>query len=170
MAVAGVQVTVMEDENESGIRKVEVERALRETKVGRAPRVDGVKAEILKEGGVIVMEWLVRLFNICFVLSMVPVDWVLAIIVPLFKGKGDVFECRNDRGISLLSVEGKVYGRVLINRIRDRTERVISEVQSVFRRGRGCVDQILIVRQIYEKYLGNGKDVYFAFLDFRESI
>ena len=32
-----------------------------------------------------------------------------------------MYECSNFRGISLLSVVGKVYGRVLINRIRDKT-------------------------------------------------
>ena len=74
-----------------------------------------------------------------------------------------MYECSNFRGISLLSVVGKVYGRVLINRIRDKTENVISEVQGGFRRGRGCTDQIFTVRQICEKYLGKGKDVYFAF-------
>ena len=58
-------------------------------------------------------------------------------IVPLYKDKGDVYECINTREISLLSVVGKVYGRVLINRIRDRTDGVISEVQCGFRRGRG---------------------------------
>ena len=70
---------------------------------------------------------------------------------------------RNFRGISLLSVVGKVYGRILINRIRDKTENVIMEVQSGFRRGRGCTDQIF-VRQISKKYLEKDKDVYFAFL------
>ena len=75
-----------------------------------------------------VLEWLVRLFNICFMLSIVPVDWVIACMVPLYKGKGDMYECSNFRGISLLSVVGKVYGRVLINRIRDKTENVIAEV------------------------------------------
>ena len=41
---------------------------------------------------------------------------------------------------------------------------MIAEVQSGFRRGRRCADQIFIVRQICEKYLGKGMDVYFAFL------
>ena len=66
-------------------------------------------------------------------------------LVPLYKGKGDVHECSNFRGISLLSVVGKVYGRILINRIRDETENVIAEVLNGFRRGRGCTDQILLL-------------------------
>ena len=101
-----------------------------------------MRVKMLKEGGVTVLEWLVRVFNICFMLSIVPVDWVIAWMVPLHKGKGDVHECSNFRGISLLSLVEKVYGRILTNRIRDETENVTAEVQSGFRRGRGCTDQI----------------------------
>ena len=126
-----------------------------------------MRVEMLKEGGVTVLEWLVSVFS--FMLSIVPMDWVIACMVPLHKGKGDVHECSNFRGISLLSVVGKEYGRILINRIRDKTENVIAEVQSGFRRGRGCTFQIFIVRQIYEKYLGKDKDVYFAFLDLEKA-
>ena len=79
-------------------------------------------------------------------LSIVPMDWVVACMVPLCKGKGDTHGCSNFRGISFLSVVGKVYGKLLINRIRDKTENVIAEVQGGFRRGRGCTDQIFIVR------------------------
>ena len=111
-----------------------------------------------------------RLFNICFMLSIVPVEWVIACMVPLYKGKGDMYECSNFRGISLLSVAGKVLGRVLINRIRDKTENVIAEVQGGFRRGRGCTDQISIVRQVCDKYLSKSKDVDFAFFRSGESI
>ena len=46
---------------------------------------------------------------------------------------------------------------------------MIAEVQGGFRRGRRCTDQIFIVRQICEKYLGKGKDVYFAFLDLEKA-
>ena len=53
------------------------------------------------------LEWLVRVFNICFMLSMVPVDWVISCMVPLYKSKGNVHECSIFRGISLLSVVGK---------------------------------------------------------------
>ena len=42
--------------------------------------------------------------------------------VPLYKGKGDSLKCRNDRGISLLPVPGKVYGRILIDRVIVQSE------------------------------------------------
>ena len=47
---------------------------------------------------------------------------------------------------------------------------MIAEVQSGFRSSRGCTDQIFIVGQICEKYLGKGKDVYFAFFGSGESV
>ena len=169
VAVVGVEVPVMGEMNEKEITKEEVERALKATKAGKAPGVDGVRAEMMKEGGASAVEWMVRMFNVCFISSVVPVDWMCACIVPLFKGKGDVYECGNSRGISLLSVAGKVYGRILINRIRDKTEDAIAEVQGGFRKGRGCADQTFIVRQICEKYIAKDKDVYFAFLDLEKA-
>ena len=69
---------------------------LNETKGGKAPGMDGVRVEMLKEG-VIVLEWLVRVFNICFMLSIVPVDWVIACMVPLYKGTGDAHAGYNFR-------------------------------------------------------------------------
>ena len=40
----------------------------------------------------------------------------------LYKGKGDKCECSNWSGISLLSVFVRLYGRVLIQRVRAETE------------------------------------------------
>ena len=45
-------------------------------------------------------------------------------------------------GISLLSAAGKLYGRVLIGRIRTRGGDVLMEEQCGFRCGKGCVDQL----------------------------
>ena len=38
----------------------------------------------------------------------VPVDWMSACVIPLYKGKGDKYECTSFRDICLLSVVGKV--------------------------------------------------------------
>ena len=42
---------------------------------------------------------------------VVPEYWRSAVIVLLHKGKGERTECKNCRGISLLSVAGKIYAR-----------------------------------------------------------
>ena len=57
----------------------------------------------------------------------VPMDWCGACIVRLYKGKGDKCECSKSRGIRLLSVVGKLFGRVLIKRVRAGTECAIGE-------------------------------------------
>ena len=64
--------------------------------------------------------------------------------------------CSNSIGISLSSVVGKLYGRV-IKRVRVGTECAIGEEQCGFRQRRGCVDKMFAVRQVCEKYLANGK-------------
>ena len=45
--------------------------------------------------------------------GVVPEDWRCAVIVLLYKGKVEKSECKNCRGISLLSGVGKIYVRVL---------------------------------------------------------
>ena len=44
-------------------------------------------------------------------------DWRGAFIVPLYKGKGDKCECSYSIGISLFSVVGMLFGRVLIKEL-----------------------------------------------------
>ena len=46
--------------------------------------------------------------------GFVPEDWRYAVIVPLYKGKGERTECKNYRGISLLNV--KIYAGILVDR------------------------------------------------------
>ena len=77
------------------------------------------------------LEWLVRLSNLSFDMGVVPMDWRGACIVPLYKGNGDKCECSNSRGISMLSVVGKLFGRVLIKRVRAGTE-LLGRVEDVW--------------------------------------
>ena len=59
-------------------------------------------------------------------------------IVPLYKGKGEKTECRNYRGISLLSVTEEIYEGILIDRVRRVSGGLIDDEQEGFRAGRGC--------------------------------
>ena len=46
---------------------------------------------------------------------------------------------------------------------------MVGEEQSGFRRGRGCMDQLFVVRQVCEKYLRKGKEVFWAFMDLEKA-
>ena len=87
-----------------------------------------------------------------------------AIIAPLYKGKGDRRECKNYRGISLLSIPGKVYGRILIEKVHSLTEGLIGEEQCGFRSGNGCVDQVFVMKQMSEKFVDKNKCLYVAYI------
>ena len=72
-------------------------------------------------------------------------------IIPLYKGKDCKDECNNYRGISLLSVTGKVFGSILTEILMAVIEGKVSEDQGQFRKGKGCVDQIFVIKMMIEK-------------------
>lgn len=54
------------------------------------------------------MEWLTELFSVVFKMTKMPDAWRWSMIIPLYKNKGDIQNCNNDRGIKLLSQTMKV--------------------------------------------------------------
>ena len=81
--------------------------------------------------------------------GVVPQDWKDAELVPLYK-KGDRMKCDNYRGVSLLSVPGKVLSLILLERLKKIIEPQLQEAQCGFRERRGTADQIWAVRQLVE--------------------
>jgi len=100
---------------------------------------------------------------------MIPKDWQEACIVPLYKGKENKRDCANYRGIRLLSIPRKLFGRVIIERVIQQTESQMEDKQGGFRRGRDCVDQVFGLKEMSEKYLRNGRDLYVAFMDLEKA-
>jgi len=76
--------------------------------------------------------------------------------------KGDHSVCDNHRGISLLSVPGKILARVILNRLtKDVTDRdILLESQCGFRAGRGTMDMIFTAKQLQEKCRQHQCDLY----------
>ena len=64
-----------------------------------------------------------------------------------------------------MSVVGKIYGRVLVSRVKELTKERVGEEQGGFREGRGCVDQVFTLRMIGEKLREKDKVGYVCFMD-----
>ena len=71
----------------------------------------------------------------------------------------------NYRGISLLSVPGKVLSLVLLNRLETIIDPQLKESQCGFRKGRGTVNQIWVARQIIERATEYRTTVHLGFVD-----
>ena len=164
MEAGGKRVCVQRD-----VERVEVEKAISRLKCGKAAGIDGITPEMLKYGGEVVVEWMWLICKLAWKQKEVPEEWRKAVIVPLYKGKGSKSECNSYRGISMLSVPGKVYGRILTERLMKVTEGKVSEEQGGFRKGKGCVDQIFAIRMIVEEYLAKGRKLYAAFMDLEKA-
>ena len=137
-------------------------KAVKKLKRGKLPGVDWITSEMLKCDGECLLEWLRRVCNVCLFKEKVPNDWMRAIIMPINKSKSDRSECKNYGGISLLSIHGKVYGRILIEKVCSLTEGFIGEEQCGFRSGRDCVDQVFVMKQMSEKFVDKNKSLYVA--------
>ena len=89
-----------------------------------------------------------------------PLDWRDSVLVPLYKGKGDVRECGSYRGVKLFEPAVKVLERVLEKRLRRKI--VVDEMQCGFMPGRGTTDSIFMVKQLQQRYLSRKKCLNFA--------
>ena len=94
-----------------------------------------------------------------------PEDFRDALIVALYKNKGSKADCGNYRGISLLSIAGKIFARIVLNRLIAVSEANLPEAQCGFHPGRSTVDMIFTVRHVQEKCLEQNLDFYSVFID-----
>ena len=64
---------------------------------------------------------------------------------------------------------GKLFARVLNNRLQLVVEETVSDSQCGFRTGRGCVDMIFCVRQLVEKAIEHNTRLFLLFVDLRKA-
>ena len=146
----------------------EVTTAVKNTKPKKSPGPDGIIPEVLLYGGQTLKSFLLTMFNLFWSSESIPADLVDAIICILFK-KGDRSQCDNYRGISLLSVVGKVFCDILLQRLQRIAELVYPESQSGYREGRSTIDGIFTLRQIMEKCREQRQNLHIVFIDFTKA-
>ena len=144
----------------------EITKAIEQLKSGKAAGVDGIPPEIWKDGGPALHNKLHELLVCCWEQGKLPRDLRDAVIVTLYKNKGEKSDCSNYRGITLLSIAGKILARVLLNRlVPSIAEDHLPETQCGFRANRGTTDMVFVLRQLQEKCREQNKGLYVTFVD-----
>ena len=64
---------------------------------------------------------------------------------------------------------GKIYARIVSDRLKVLINALVMDEQGGFRAGRGCIDQVFAVRQVFEKVIEKDKVVYAAFVDLEKA-
>ncbi|VDP61197.1 unnamed protein product [Schistosoma curassoni] len=152
-----------------GPPKIEaISMAIRQIKSGKSAGPDNIPAEALKTDVAVTARILHYLFNKIWDGEQVPTDWKEGLLIKIPK-KGDLSNCNNYRGITLLSISGKVFNRVLLNRMKDCVDAQLRDKQAGFRKDRSCTDQIATPRIIVEQSLEWNSSLYINFIDYEKA-
>lgn len=95
------------------------------------------------------MDMLYNLFKNIWEEEELPLDWKEGYLIKL-PNKGDLSNCANYRGITLLAVPGQVFYRFILNVMKNEVDTQLRDQQDGFRKDRSCVDQIATLRFIME--------------------
>jgi exonuclease III len=147
----------------------EVQQAIKQMKSGKAPGNDNISADVLKAGGLPMAKWLHEVFVGIWQNEDIVDDWTTAILIRLYKNKGDKRICDNYRGISLLVVASKVLSRIILNRIQSLLDKQLMEEQAGFRTNRSTIDQIFILKMVMEKSRNYNKPLFMCFIDIQKA-
>ena len=85
--------------------------------------------------------------------------------------KGDLLYCKNWRSITSLTVTSKIFGRILLQRLKASIDnRLKKEQAGSVRSGRATSEQIFILRKIVEQSLEWEAPLYLNFVDWDEPL
>jgi hypothetical protein len=144
-----------------------VELAVQKLKKHKVPGTDNITAELFKCGGNELVKHLHTVLKEIWLKEKMPTDWILNIICPMPK-KGDIMECSNNRGVSLLNTAYKILSNIPFTKI-SFAENMIGNYQCGFRKNISTTNQIFTLRQMLEKTKEFGIETHHLFIDFKSA-
>ena len=162
------QERIVQPELDSDISQEEVQLAISRLKQGKSAGVDDIITEWFIYGGERMTQALWAIINQAWLSETAPSDWSRGIISPIYKD-GDSRDPLNYRGITLLSVVGKLYTSIINERLMSwcEEEGALSEEQGGFKRFRGCSEQIFILSEIIK--LRRNRSTFTMFIDVKKA-
>ena len=139
----------------------EIVEAMQKMKSGKATGPSEVSVERIVASGKIEIKVMMEVCQRVLDGRGMPDEWKTSVIVPIFKGKGDVMSCGSYRRVKLLEHAIKIVERVLERQIQ--TPINLNKMQLEFM-PEGTVDAIFIVRRL-QKENQKDKKLYMCFVD-----
>ena len=128
---------------------------------------DGVQNWMLVWGGDAVVGALHALYTVVWDTGVIPTQWMDAHITYIWKKKGSKQEVSNYRPISLTSVIGKLFTKILLPRLSRVIAPELSEYQGCAKPGSGAVEHLWAFQAIIQRNLDT--PVYALFADIHKA-
>ena len=147
-----------------------IAKKIKKMKDNKPPGVDGIPPKLLKEIVGQISTPLAKLFKLSLEEGIVPSAWSQANITPLFK-KVLRSKLENYRPVSLTSVVCKL----LETLIRDHMveflvkHQLINTSQHEFVKARSCLTNLLCFFEEITKWVDDGSQVDFVYIDFQKA-
>ena len=141
----------------------EIKQATKQLKQGKSMGPDNIPNEAIIEANQTVLEIYKAELNKIIKNRTPPLQWQKGLIRRLYKGKGIKGKCSCKRGMILASNVGKLYERILNNRISKEVD--ISEAQAGGQEGKAITDHLLILKDLLKDAQNKRKTSYVAFLN-----
>ena len=158
------QLPDSEDENEA-ITREEFDDAVDSMKKAKAPGPDGIPAEVWQRSSV-ARDMLFNFLKKVWDKESVPPNLALCIFVMMYKNKGSPDDCSKYRALGLLNHAYKIMSVILLRRLVKECAGFFSDWQAGFRPQRGCRDNVLLLRVLYDQIINANSKCVVTYIDF----
>ena len=149
----------------------EIQNHITSLKNNKSPGEDYILNEFIKYCPKELITVIVNLFNIILDTGIIPSQWTIGVIKPLYKNKGNINDVNNYRGITLLSCIGKLFTSILNSRlyIYLTSENLLGIGQAGFRPKHSTLDHIFALHILSKFYIESNKQLFCAFVDYSKA-
>lgn len=145
----------------------EVQNAIHKLKNNKSAGIDNIPPELIK-ANTMSSEHLTPIIQSIWENEIIPNEWKEGLIVTIPK-KGDLSNCKNWRGITILNIIIKILAMIILERIAPIIHAKLRNEQAGFRPGKSCTDHISSLRIIIEQSAEFNSPLYMAFVDFERA-
>lgn len=146
----------------------ELKEAIKHLKSGKATGPDNLSPELLTADIESAVDHLLPIIQDIWSMEIIPAKWKEGLIVKIPK-KGDLSDCGNWRGITLLNTVNKILAFIISTRLSEVLDPAFRKEQAGFRPGRSCTNQINTLRIIIEQSAEFQSPLYLLFIDFEKA-
>ena len=163
--VKAIEMSIERSPNQDHFSIDELNDCIKSLKRNKSTGPDRIPSEIYIEANANTRKIYLQAMNKVYDREVIPKQWHQGNIIRLYKGKGTKERCSAERGITLASNTGKLFERLINNRIEKEIK--TSEAQPGGQCGKATADHITVLNGVInqQKRKRIDKPLHIAFLD-----